>query len=177
MLKKLYTDDDLWNAVMQKRKLLAIFLAVFGVWFAGVVGCAVWYALLPYEDPMQTWVIVITCAITAIFFMFAFPYMGISYKRSKAYVRMLRFFSEGLKECCVAPFEEVDDWMTHDGVDVNVADFSVPNVKRDGMMTRRIFVDGEKDFPPFEEGKKVKLIVQGNLLLEYEILESEEEKK
>lgn len=177
MLKKLYTDDDLWNAVMQKRKLLTIFLVVFGVWFAAVVGCAVWYALLPYQDSMQKWVIVITCAITAVFFMFAFPYMGISYKRSRAYVKMLRFFSEGLKECCVAPFEEIDDWMTHDGVDVNVADFSVPNVKRDGMMTRRIFVDGEKDFPPFEEGKPVRLIVQGNLLLEYEILESQEEKE
>ena len=149
MTKKLYTDDDLWNAVMQKRKLLAVFLAVFGVWLVAVVGCAVWYAMLPYEDQMQPWVIVITCVITAIFLMFTFPYMGISYKRCKNYVRMLKFFSEGLKECCIAPFEGIDDWMTHDGVDVNVADFSVPNVKRDGMMTRRILVDGEKDFPPF----------------------------
>ena len=37
MTKKLYTDDDLWNAVMQKRKLLAVFLAVFGVWLVAVV--------------------------------------------------------------------------------------------------------------------------------------------
>lgn len=177
MTKKLYTDDDLWNAVMQKRKLLAVFLAVFGVWLVAVVGCAVWYAMLPYEDPMQPWVIVITCVITAIFLMFTFPYMGISYKRCKNYVRMLKFFSEGLKECCIAPFEGIDDWMTHDGVDVNVADFSVPNVKRDGMMTRRILVDGEKDFPPFDEGDTVKLIVQGNLLLEYEILKKKEEEK
>lgn len=177
MMRKLYTDDDLWNAVMQKRKLLAVFLAVLGVWLAAVVGCAVWYAMLPYEDSMQPWVIVITCAITALFLMFAFPYMGISYKRCKAYVRMLKFFSEGLKESCVAPFEGIDDWMTHDGVDVNVADFSVPNVKRDGMMTRRILVDGEKDFPPFEEGDTVKLIVQGNLLLEYDILKKNEEKE
>ena len=49
--------------------------------------------------------------------------------------------------------------------------------RRDGMMTRRILVDGEKDFPPFDEGDTVKLIVQGNLLLEYEILKKKEEEK
>lgn len=174
---KLYSDDDLWNAVRQKRRLLAVFFAVLSVWLLAVVGCAVWYAMLPYKDSMQKWVIVIVCAVTAVFFMFAFPYMGISYKRSKAYVKMLKFFSEGLKESCVAPFEGVDDWLTHDGVDVNVADFSVPNVKRDGMMTRQIYIDGEKDFPPFREGAKAKLVVQGNILLEYEILENEEEKE
>ena len=174
---KLYTDDDLWNAVKQKRRILAIFLAVLFVWLLAVVGCATWYALLPYKDPMLTWVIVIACVITALFLMFAFPFMGISYRRSKAYVKMLKFFSEGLKECCIAPYDGVDDWITHDGVDVNVADFSVPNIKRDGMMTRQILIDGEKDFPPFREGVRAKMIVQGNLLLEYEILEEDEEGK
>lgn len=174
---KLYSDEDLLNAVRQKRRLLMIFFAALFLWLFSAAGCAVWYAMLPYKDYMQKWVIVIVCVITAIFFMFAFPFMGISYKRSKAYVKMLKFFSEGLKECCVAPFEGVDDWITHDGVDVNVADFSVPNVKRDGMMTRQIYIDGEKDFPPFREGAKAKFVVQGNILLEYEILESEEEKE
>lgn len=172
----LYSDDDLWNAVGQKRRLLAIFFAALGVWLLAVAGCATWYAMLPYEDPMLPWVIVIVCVITALFFMFAFPFMGISYKRSKAYVKMLKFFSEGLKECCIAPFEGVDDWLTHDGVDVNVADFSVPNLKRDGMMTRQIYIDGEKDFPPFREGCRAKLVVQGNILLEYELLEDKEER-
>ena len=172
---KLYSDDDLWDAVMQKRRLLAIFLSVLIVWLLAVAGCATWYAMLPYKDSMQTWVIVIACAVTAVFFAFAFPFMGISYKRSKAYVKMLKFFSEGLKECCVAPFSEVDDWITHDGVDVNVADFWVPNLKRDGMMIRQIYIDGEKDFPPFLEGVRARMVVQGNLLLEYEILKEEKE--
>ena len=170
---KLYSDDDLWDAVAQKRRLLAIFLVVLGIWLCAVAGCATWYALLPYKDPMLPWVIVIACVLTAVFLAFAFPFMGISYKRSKAYVKMLKFFSAGLKECCVAPFEGVDDWITHDGVDVNVADFSVPNLKRDGMMTRQIYIDGEKDFPPFEEGVRARMIVQGNLLIEYEILPNE----
>ena len=168
---KLYTDDDLWDAVRQKRRLLAIFLTVLGVWLAAVAGCATWYGMLPYKDSMQVWVIVIASVITALFLMFAFPFMGISYKRSKAYVKMLQFISAGLKECFVAPFEGVNDWITHDGVDVNVADFSVPNFKRDGMMTRQVYIDGEKDFPPFVEGARIRMVVQGNLLLEYEILD------
>ena len=32
------------------------------------------------------------------------------------------------------------------------------------------YVDGEKDFPPFEEGKSVHIISQGNLLIEYELM-------
>ena len=170
---KLYSDEDLWSAVMQRRRLLAIFLSLLCLWLGGVAGCIAWYALLPYKDPMQTWVIVITCSITALFIMFAFPFMGISFKRCNAYVKMLKAYSKGLKEFFTAPYEGVDDWVTHDGVDVNVANFSVPNHKRDGMMTRHVYVDGEKQYPPFEEGRRVSMILMGNNLLEYEILEEE----
>ncbi len=170
---KLYSDEDLWSATMQKRRLLAVFLTVLCVWAGALAGCIAWYALLAYEDPMQTWVIVITCVVTALFIMFAFPFMGISYKRCNAYVKMLRAYSRGLKEFFIAPYEGVDDWMTHDGVDVNVANFSVPNYKRDGTMTRQVFVDGEKDYPPFEEGQRVRMVLQGNNLLEYEISKEE----
>ena len=31
-------------------------------------------------------------------------------------------------------------------------------------------MDGEKDFPPFEVGDMVRIVTQGNLLIEYEIL-------
>ena len=37
-------------------------------------------------------------------------------------------------------------------------------------MIRQIYVDGEKDFPPFEEGEEVRFVSQGNLLIEYEII-------
>ena len=36
---KLYSDEDLWNAVMQRRKLLAIFFSVLVVWLAGFACC------------------------------------------------------------------------------------------------------------------------------------------
>lgn len=176
-MTKLYSDRDLLNAHAQKRRILGVFFAVFAVYFCALAGLTTYYIMLPYADPNGTWVIAVTGVITAIFLAFAFPYLGISYKRCKAYCKMLRYISLGLKEGAVAPFEEVDDWTTRDGVDVNVADFSVPNVKRDGTMTRQVYVDGEKDFPPFEAGMTVRMVTQGNLLLEYEILEDHSEDK
>lgn len=152
------------------------FFAATGIWLAVLAGFIAYYVLLPYEDPNGTWVIAVTAVWTAIYLVFLFPYMGISFKRCNAYCKLLKYISLGLKEYAVAPFEGIDDWTTHDGVDVNVADFSVPNIKRDGMMTRQVYVDGEKDFPPFEEGCPVRLVTQGNLLIEYEILDKKTEK-
>lgn len=171
---KIYQDRDLWEAVMQRRRILAVFFAVTGVFLAALVAFVVYYIMLPYQDPNATWVIAVTCVITALYLMFVFPYMGICFKRSNAYYKMLKFISMGLKEYSVVPFEGIDDWTTHDGVDVNVALFSVRNIKRDETMTRQIFVDGEKDFPDFEEGKYAKLISQGNLLIEYELTDRTE---
>ena len=45
------------------------------------------------------------------------------------------------------------------------------------MMTRQVYVDGEKDFPPFEEGKRVGFVTQGNLLVEYELIDDAEERE
>lgn len=172
---KLYSDNDLLEAYAQKRKILAVFFSVFAAYILALVGFTVYYVMLPYNDPNGTWVIAVTSMVTALFLAFAFPYLGICYKRCKAYCKMLRFISRGLKEASIAPFEGIDDWTTRDGVDVNVADFSVVNIKRDGMMTRQIYVDGEKDFPPFEEGQRVRLVTQGNLLIEYEILDEKKD--
>lgn len=170
---KLYCDRDLWEAVRQYRKLLAGFLIATAVFIAGFAAFLTYYILLPYNDPNGTWTIAATCCLVALYMCFAFPYMGISFKRSRAYVKMLKFITVGLKEATVAPFLGIEDWTTHDGVDVNVALFSVKNIKRDELMTRQIFVDGEKDFPAFVEGRSAKIVSQGNLLIEYELLAEE----
>ena len=168
-MTKLYQDLDLLDAMKQKRRLLFGFLVATAVYVAGLVTCLTFYILLPYGDPTGVWYVVGTSALTGLYIIFCFPYMGISYKRSKAYCKMLKFISVGLKEYSVLPFEGIDDWTVRDGVDVNVALFSVKNVKKDEMMTRQIYVDGEKDFPDFHEGRSVRLISQGNLLIEYEM--------
>ena len=170
----LYRDSDLYDAIMQRRKYLAVFLSVTAAALAGVITLFVLYAQLPYKDPNGPWMIAVTCIVTALYIVFCFPFMGICFKRCNSYCKMLKFISVGLKENFCAPFAGVEDWLVHDGVDVNVADFEVKNIKREEKMLRQIYVDGEKDFPPFEEGDTVHIISQGNLLLAYEILKEGE---
>ncbi len=171
---KLYSDADYWDAVLQRRKILAVFVAVTALFCAVLIGFIVWYLLLPYHDPAAPWIIAGTSVATACYMFFSFPFMGIKFKRSNAYCKMLKFISVGLKEYAFLPFLEIDDWTTHDGVDVNVAVFAIRNVKREEEMRRRIFIDGEKDFPDFKEGEHVRMISQGNLLIEYELAERSE---
>lgn len=171
---KLYDDSDFWNVRIQRKKLLWGFLGVTIAVFLALVGLVTYYIMLPYKDPNRTWVTAVTCVIVGLYLIFLFPYMGISFKRCNAYYKAMRYISVGLKETATLPFEYVDDWTTHDGIDVNVAVFAVKNIKRDEVMHRQIFIDGEKDFPPFEEGKTYKLVSQGNLLIEYEQIEEEE---
>lgn len=166
---RMYSDKDLWEAMRQKRRILSVFFAVTAVYFAGLIALIVYYVSLPYEDPNGTWVIWVASILTAFYLFFTFPYMGICFKRSRAYCKMLRYISLGLKEYACLPFSEIDNWITHDGVDVNVAVFLIPNAKKNEPMHRQIYVDGEKDFPAFREGERARMILQGNLLIEYEI--------
>ncbi len=168
---KLYRDSDYWDAVIQRRKILAVFFAVTAACLAVFIAMVVLYTSLAYNDPNGGWIIAATCVTVAVYMFFSFPYMGIKFKRCNSYCKMLKFISVGLKEHAVMPFEEIDNWITRDGVDVNVAVFSVKNIKKDEPLKRQIFVDGEKDFPPFEEGKSVHVVSQGNLLIEYELME------
>lgn len=169
-MTKLYSDCDLWNAVRQKKRILNVFLGITVLFVAGLVTLVVLYTMLPYKDPSRNWYIVGACVLTALYIFFTFPYMGICFKRSNAYCKMLKYISVGIKEYCILPFAGIEDWLTHDGVDVNVATFTVRNSKTDENMLRQIYVDGEKDFPAFCEGKQVKMVLQGNLLIEYELV-------
>lgn len=172
---KLYSDLDLWDAHRQKRNILAVFFAVLAAYLISLTVLIIYYVSLPYQDANGTWVKWVACIMTAAFILFTFPYMGIKFKRSNAYCKMLNYISVGLKEYSVAPFEGLEDWTTKDGVDVNVAVFKVRGVKRNESMLRQIYVDGEKDYPPFYEGDIVEFVTQGNLLLEYEVIGAVEE--
>ncbi len=171
----LYSDSDLWDAFIQRRKYLAVFLSVTAAALAGLLTIFILYSQLPYKDPNGSWMIAVACIIVALYIIFSFPFMGICYKRCNSYCKMLRYISVGLKENFCAPFAGVEDWIVRDGVDVNVATFEVKNIKREETMLRRIYVDGEKEFPPFEEGDEVRFVSQGNLLLAYEIINHQKE--
>ncbi len=168
---KLYSDADYWDAYLQRRKILAVFLSVTGACLLGFIALTVAYTQLPYRDPAGPWIIAATCVLVGLYMIFAFPFAGIKFKRCNSYCKMLKFISVGMKEHTIAPFLEIEDWITRDGVDCNVAVFAAKNIKKDELLKRQIYIDGEKEFPPFEEGKLVHIVSQGNLLIEYELLE------
>lgn len=172
---KLYSDADLYEAVIQKRKLLAVFLSVTAVWFCAVLAFTVWYSQLPYQDPLGVWLLVICCVLTAAYIIFAFPFMGICYKRSRNYCKLLRDISFGAKEYARLPYLDFDNWTVYAGVDFNVALFGTTSIKRDEALIRQIYIDGEKEFPPFRTGQTVQFVSHGNVLIEYEIIADEEE--
>ncbi len=176
-MTKLYSDLDLYDAIKQRRRLLGGYLTALALFLGGFATLVTFYCLLPYNDPTAKWYVVGTSVLTGLFIIFSFPYMGISFKRCNAYCKALRFMSIGLKEYSVLPFAGIEDWTTKDGVDVNVATFSVKNVKREETMLRQIYVDGEKEFPPFREGYYARLISQGNLLIAYELTDRKEEEE
>jgi len=175
-MTNLYTDDDLYQAVMQRRKILLVFFGVLALYLAGLAAFIAYYVSLPYGDSNTTWVKIAVSALTVVFLFFAFPFTGIKFKRCNAYCKTMKYISVGLKESMIAPFAGIEDWTTRDGVDVNVACFTVPSAKRGETMIRQIFIDGEKDYPPFYEGDAVKVISQGNLMIGYEILARSERK-
>ncbi len=170
-MTKLYQDSDLWDAYIQRRKIIGVLAAVTAVFLAVLVGLIIGYTQLPYKDPNGIWFIVSSCVWVAMYMFFAFPFVGIKLKRSNSYCKMLKFISVGLKEYAILPFEDIEDWLTRDGVDCNVAVFAIKNIKKDELLRRQIYVDGEKEFPFSEAGQSVALISQGNLLIEYEFVD------
>lgn len=151
-MTNLYTDEDLRLASKQRNRLLSVYIAIcvaYVVFLAAMLG---YYISLPYQDEAGIWVQVVTCAVTVLFIFFSFPYMGICFKRCNAYYRMMKFISVGLKEGTVLPFEEVDDWTVWDGVDVNVANFTVyDKVKRKKSSAISMWT-AKRIFRPFRRG-------------------------
>ncbi len=168
---KLYSDEDFYSAIVQRRKIVFVYCLVAAIALAAIGVLLAYYISLPYGDNNTTWVMAVASFIMIFFVFFTFPFMGIKFMRCHKYCKKLKNMSVGLKEQSTHVFDGIDDWTTREGVDVNVARFVVRSVKRNEKSVRQIYVDGEKDYPPFYEGDTVKMITHGNFLISYEIIE------
>ena len=110
-------------------------------------------------------------ALTAIFVIFSFVYLGIPFKRVNRYYKMTLNMIHGLKETFVASFLEYDQGIRDkDGVDYKSLIFIEWNKYKEEFYERRVLVPYEKPFPEFKENQVIKFITQGNVLYSYEIL-------
>lgn len=166
-----YDREELFRAKIQRKKTLALYLVLLGVFIAVSVGLLVWYLTLPYKSPKIATVKVIQYALIFVFTVFSFIYLGIKFKRVNKYYHLFYNLETGIRETSTASFFEYDeDLQEKDGVDFKALIFLEWNKYKKDFYERKVLVFYEKEFPKFSENDNVRFITQGNVLISYEIL-------
>ena len=168
---QVYKDEDLYAVYRQKSRVLGVFWALTLTYIAFCVAWLVYYISLPYADPMKTLPKACVFVASGLYILFIFPYMSIKYGRVRRYYKMLYFLSEGIKN------EEINYFLCFDKkdlqkdyVDVFSCVFTTWNKKKSEWMEREAYFDVEKPRPDFEEGDLVKYVVQGNFIVQYDVI-------
>ena len=171
-----YTDAELDSVTKQRKRVLAIYFTVLGVYLAVCVAFLIYYISLPYagyNDTAHT-ISLIKLAVypvTAVFVIFSFIYLGIKFKRTNRYYKMCRHLSTGLRETSTGSFFEYDENIQDkDGVDFKSLVFIEWNKYKNDFFERKVLVFYEKPFPEIPEKSTVNYVTQGNVLISYEIL-------
>ena len=171
-----YTDAELVSAKKQTKKILTAYFIVLGVYLAATVAFFIFYLTLPYKGYRDTAHTISLIklghyALTAVFVVFSFIYLGIPFKRVRRYYKMCRNLSTGLKETSVGNFLEYDENIQDkDGVDFKSLVFIEWNKYKKDFFERKVLVFYEKPFPEIPEKANVSYVTQGNVLVSYEIM-------
>lgn len=167
----IYQDEDYLSALKQKHLLFSIYVGISAAYAAVCIALLIFFASQPYQAPVLGTIRLIIALLTIAFVAFSYPYLGIKYKRVCAYCAMLRGFNEGLKEKTEGEFFGFFEGKEKDGVDADLCIIRNWNEKKHVYDERQYYIDREKPVPPFETGDYVRLILHGNVLIAYEILE------
>ena len=182
-MTNVYSDADYLAVYKQKRKIYGVFWGITAVY---ALYCAIWlvfYISLPYAHPLQTLVKLCVWSVSAVYVVFCFIYLTIKGGRCRKYFKMLTLLSEGLKQEERNYFYEfASKALQKDNIDVMGCVFETWSKKKQEWLDREAYWDEEKPLPPFESGDYVQYITQGNIILQYQILqkqalEFEEEEK
>ena len=171
-----YTDNELVSAKAQKKKSLAAYLVVLVIYVLVSVAFLLYYWTLPYAGYKDTGRTISLIkfghyALTALFVIFSFIYLGIKYKRIKRYYVQCVHMSTGLRETSTGSFFEYDETIQDkDGVDFKSLVFIEWNKYKNDFFERKVLVFYEKPFPEIPEQANVSYVTQGNVLISYEIL-------
>lgn len=167
-----YTDADYLAVYKQKKKIFGVFLAVTAAYLAFCVAWWIYFMSLPYNDGNQIWPKACVYVVSALYMIFAFPYLGIKYSRCRRYYKMLTYVSIGLKNAEKNYFYCFQEKMLQkDNIDVCSCVFETWSKKKQEWLDREAYFDSEKAVPPFESGDFVQYIVQSNFVVQYEILQ------
>ncbi|MBP5467339.1 MAG: hypothetical protein J6Y43_07255 [Clostridia bacterium] len=171
-----YTDAELAAAKKQRKKTLIVYFIVFGVYLAATVAIFIYYGTLPYKGYADTASKIslikgVHYSLTAVFVIFSFIYLGITFKRVNRYYKTCRNMSTGLRETSTGSFLEYDENIQDkDGVDFKALVFIEWNKYKKDFFERKVLVFYEKPFPEIPLEANVSYTTQGNVLISYEIL-------
>ena len=171
-----YYTSELFEKTKKQRKLtITWYVIASSVMLLASVGLFIWYRLQPYKDPTITTIKIIQFSLLGIFVIFSFLYLGIVFKRVNRFYRICNAMQTGIRETWVGNFIRYDEKMQEqNGVDYKSLIFLEWNKYKNDFFERKVLVFYEKPFPEIEEGKNVKFVTQSNVLISYEILDTEE---
>lgn len=177
---QLYKQSDYENAFNLKKKLLIFYFIGLSVFLIGAIVFFILYLSLPYASTPEieakgTLYMIINCVITGIAVILSFIYLGIPYKRAKAYFTLLDDFRIGQKVKNQGTFLQNDISVTEiNGVDFHSMIILEWSEKTQTFMKRHVLVDKEKPLPELKNGDIINYITHANVLLAY-ALKSEED--
>lgn len=173
-----FKEEQFLSAKEQRKKVLALYFVVVGVFLIASVGLILWYTTLPYMSPTINTVKWIHYPLTVVFVAFSFLYLGIPFKRVNRYYKLTFNLKTGIRETSTGSFFEYSETLQDkDGVDFKALIFLEWNKYKNDFFERKVLVFDEEEFPQFTEGMNVKYVTQGNVLISYEILDEQSEKQ
>lgn len=173
-MTSVYCDADYLAVYKQKQKIWGLFWAVSVAYLAFCVAWLVYYISLPYADPMQKLPKACVFIASALYVVFAFPYLAIKASRVGRYFRLMSYLSDGLKNEEKNYFYAFEKKLLQkDNIDVTGCVFETWSKKKQEWMDREAYWDNEKPLPKLDSGDFVKYIVQSNVIVQYEILEKQ----
>ena len=167
-----YNDSDFQAVIKQRNSILGVFFAVTGVYAAISITLWICYMCLPYAHP-DAWVYEFFVSLLSVaYIVFVFPFMGIKFHRVNRYYQMMYYLSEGLKneeENYFICYEKKD--LQKDCVDVIGCVCKTWSKKRGEWLEREAYVDPEKPLPDFSYGDLIHYVIQGNFIVQYEVIQ------
>ena len=176
----LYVESDYSNALKLKKKLLYVYFAILSVFLDSTAVFFILYLRLPYASTPEiekqgNLYLVINSIITGIAVIFSFIYLGIPFKRAKAYFKLLDDIKTGQKVKNVSTFIQNDESINEVGnVDFHTMIVLEWSDKTQEFMRRNVLVDKEKPMPNLKNGDIITYVTHANVLLSYG-LKSEED--
>lgn len=170
-MTNVYTDADYLSAHKQKSRIFWFFIGITVLYalFCGIL--VSYHASLPYgtDSPLAKACVYVA---TVIYAVFAYVYLSIKHARVRRYCKMLDNVNEGMKTSERNFFYEYrKPTLQKDNVDVVTCLFGVWSNRKQQWTEREVYYDAEKELPPFENGDLVRYVTQGNVMVQYEILQ------